>query len=396
MNNRCMENLKSFLIIPLLLPTLVACAKEQVINTQVKEAPGPIVIDLAKTATLADTIAQNTHARVIYVGETHTAYEDHLMQLETLKAMHAQPGNLAVGVEWFQWPFQEHLDAYLNGHISEKEMLANTGYFDRWAFDYRLYRPIIEYAKSNNIPVIALNAPKELTDAISSEGLDSIPDHLKEQLPDNYDLSDKAYHERLEAVFKMHPDRGNDFESFLNVQLTWDETMAQKTADYLAADPANRIIVFAGGGHIEYRSGIPNRVARRTGAAGKTFMIPKGSVTDPAVADYLLHVAPQTLPESGIFGAYLDTKNDQVVITAFSETSTGKKAGMQKDDRIVSIDGNPITSYAELKLVMLNKKPGDEIDVVLERKSASGELEQVRLRVELGSREKPSPHGHGR
>ena len=147
MINRYLGYLKSFLVASILLTAITACTKEQVIHIQANKSPGSMVIDLAKTVTLADTIAQNARARVIYVSETHNAYEDHLMQLEVLKAMHAQPGNLAIGVEWFQWPFQEHLDAYLTGSISETEMLVKTEYFDRWRFDYRLYRPIIEYAK---------------------------------------------------------------------------------------------------------------------------------------------------------------------------------------------------------------------------------------------------------
>ena len=66
------------------------------------------------------------------------------------------------------------------------------------------------------------------------------------------------------------------------------------------------------------------------------------------------------------------------------------------NDQILSIDGKPVTSYAELKLLMLNKKPGDEIDIVLERKGASGEPERIGMQVELGSRYEPIPHGHGR
>ena len=36
-----------------------------------------------------------------------------LLQLEVLRAMAEQPGELALGVEWFQAPFQPVLDRYL-------------------------------------------------------------------------------------------------------------------------------------------------------------------------------------------------------------------------------------------------------------------------------------------
>lgn len=354
----------------------------------------PIVVDLDKTTTLSGLMQSLQNERLVYLGETHTAFEDHLLQLEVLKAMHAQGGNLALGVEWFQWPFQEHLDAYLAGEISEAQMLHSTGYYDRWRFDYRLYRPIVEFAREQGIPVIALNASKELTDAISKADIERVENELQDQLPDSYDFSDTDYRRRLETFFNMHPDSERSFEGFMQVQLTWDESMALNVASYLKADPDNRMLVLAGSGHIEYRYGIPQRVTRRTGLRGKTILLPKQVVTDRKVADFLLQTESIALPDAGIFGAYLDTDDDGVTITGFTETSTGQKAGMLEDDRILSIDSTTIGNFADLKLAMLEKEPGDEIDIDLERKTEAGETETISLHVELGSRNKPgSPHG---
>lgn len=391
--NNQMDYFKPALIVMLLLAAILVYAG-QAGNGNQGRAPDPIVIDLGKTATLTKLVDSLAAERVVYVGETHTAYEDHLMQLEILKGMYAQEGSLAIGVEWFQWPFQEHLDAYLAGEITEAEMLDKTGYYDRWRFDYRLYRPILAYARENGIPVIALNAPAELTSAISNADLESVSGQLHDQLPDSYDFSDTDYRRRLESFYSEHPESGGSFEGFMQVQLTWDETMAQKVSEYLKDDPVNRMLVFAGSGHVEYRSGIPARVTRRTGIRGKTILMPKFAVSDQHVADYLLLTEAVELPEAGVFGAFLDTQGDGVVITDFTETSTGRKAGMQKQDRIVAIDGQSIHNYADLKLAMLDRLPGDEITVELERPVESGESGQISLRVELGGRPRPKhPHG---
>ena len=387
-----MDYFKPALIFTLLLAAIIVYAEQAHESSQGK--PDPIVIDLQKTATLSSLVENLAQERVVYVGETHTAYEDHLLQLEILKGMQAQQGNFAIGVEWFQWPFQEHLDAYLAGEITEAGMLDKTGYYERWRFDYRLYRPILAYAREQGIPVIALNAPAELTSAISSADIPALSGELQEMLPDSYDFSDTDYRRRLEAFYSEHPDSGGSFEGFLQVQLTWDESMAQKVSEYLNADPANRMLVLAGSGHVEYRSGIPARVTRRTGVRGKTVLMPKFPVSDERVADYLLLAEPVVLPEAGVFGAFLDTAGEGVVISDFTESSTGRQAGMQPQDRILAIDGIAIGNYADLKLAMLDKHPGDGITVELERPAESGEGERISLQVELGSREMPkNPHG---
>ena len=387
-----MDYFKPALIFTLLLAAILVYAEQAQEYDQGK--PDPIVIDLEKTATLSSLMESLAQERVVYVGETHTAYEDHLLQLEILKGMQAQQGNLAIGVEWFQWPFQEHLDAYLAGEITEAEMLDKTGYYDRWRFDYRLYRPIVSYAREAGIPLIALNAPAELTSAISSADMEALSGELHEMLPDSYDFSDTDYRRRLEAFYSQHPDSGGSFEGFMQVQLTWDESMAQRVSEYLKSDPENRMLVLAGSGHVEYRSGIPARVTRRTGVRGKSVLMPKFPVSDHEVADYLLLAEPVHLPEAGVFGAFLDTRGDGVIISDFTESSTGKEAGMKPQDRILAIDGAAIGNYADLKLAMLDKGPGDEITVELERTVESGDGERLSLRVELGSRGQPkSPHG---
>src|SRR5215831_14168352 len=92
--------------------------------------------------------------RAVWIGENHDRYDNHLDQAEIIRRVHekdAQPW--AIGVEFIQRKFQPILDAYLAGRIGEHDFLKATEYFDRWGFDYRLYRPIFQYAKDNGIPV---------------------------------------------------------------------------------------------------------------------------------------------------------------------------------------------------------------------------------------------------
>ncbi|NIR40640.1 MAG: iron-regulated protein, partial [Actinobacteria bacterium] len=147
---------------------------------------------------------------MIYVGERHDRYADHLAQLSIIEAVHRRAPALAIGLEQFQTPFQPALDDYVAGKIGIDALLERSEYFTRWRFDPRLYLPILEFARENAVPMVALNAPTETTDAVSRQGLDAVTGALGEVEP-----APPAYRERLRAVFEEHVVRGagsGDFE----------------------------------------------------------------------------------------------------------------------------------------------------------------------------------------
>ena len=343
-----------------------------------------IVVDTGKSATLPELMTTLADQRLVYVGETHTAYHDHLLQLEVLKAMAAQPGRLALGVEWIQARFQPIVDRYLAGEIDESAFLRDIEYYERWRFDYRLYRPIVEFARDNGIPILALNAAKELTSEIGRVGIAGLSEELRAELPE-YDFSDKAYEDALRDMFRMHPTGDGQFERFLEVQLTWDETMAHHVARYLEGGADRRILVLAGKGHVGGRSGIPNRVTRRTGLSGVTI-----STFDPGSrlfngADYMVLASEQRLPAAGIMGVMLDERDGGVVVADFGSESPAEAAGVKKGDSIVAINGQPVRSYVDVKVLMLDQLPGNEIELTVSRKLFFGNEEVDNVRFALAT-----------
>ena len=348
----------------LLLPSHSALAGSRMPESDTVDVVDLPVVKLDQTDPLAQTIDQINEARVILVGETHTRYDHHMVQLEILKQLHQQSPNLALGVEWFQQPYQQHLDAFIAGEITEKEMLHLTGYFERWRYDYRLYRPIILYAREHSIPIVALNASRELTRALSKSGFDDLSDELKEQLPESYDWSDKAYETRLRTIFEAHPDYPGEFEDFLRGQLTWDESMAERAVKYLLKNPDSRMLILAGSGHIAYGSGIPNRIKRRADLEQFSILVSEDLLTvSDKIADYLVLSAEKSLEPVGLIGALLDTKDDIVVIKGFSHNSAAKDAGIEKGAVIVGVDNESVANFTDFKLAIMEKKRGDNIEL---------------------------------
>lgn len=348
----------------------------------------PPTVDLKASDALSAVVDALAGDRVVYVGEVHTAYADHLVQLAVLRRLHARDPNLAIGVEWFQQPFQDHLDAYIRGDLSEGEMLARTEYFSRWSFDYRLYRPILRFARANGIPVVALNAPAELTRAVGEMGRADVPQELLPHLPRSYGPVGDAYEARLRQVYEAHPERagGGGFERFVEVQLTWDESMAERVADYLAHHPARSMVVFAGRGHIGYGSGIPSRVARRSEIEGRIVLVAHGDGEDREMADYLVLASPRDLPEAGLMGVILDADGEGgVTVKGLSPGGAAEAAGVEKDDILVAIDGRPVSHYADVKLALLDKGPGDVIRLSIRRAGILSDHEET-LEMELQGR----------
>lgn len=347
---------------------------------------GATVVDLAAVARVADILPRLVESRVVYVGEVHNRYDHHLNQLAIIRGIHARESDLAIALEFFQQPFQDHLDAYVAGRIDEREMLRRTEYYDRWRFDYRLYQPILSYAREQGIPLVALGLAAETTARLRAEGLEGLAPGERAGLPAAIDDSDGAYAERLRAVYAHHPsnEAGGGFERFLEIQLVWDEVMAERAAAYLQDHPGRRLVVLAGGGHVDYGSGIPQRVARRL-AVTQTIVVNDSGHGPPeaAMGDFLLLSAPRELPPAGKMGVLLEDGERGVVVTGFAEGSAGEAAGLRQGDVIAALEGAPVARFADVKVALWDKRPGDVVQVQVERERWLRDAESREFRVEL-------------
>lgn len=342
------------------------------------------VLDTKSLYGLERLIGQLANKRVVFVGESHDRYEDHLNQLAIIRGLQARNPNLAIGMEFFQQPFQGVLDAYVAGEISEEELLARTQYFERWRFDYRLYQPILRFAREKGIPLVALNLPQEITKRVGEQGITGLSDEQRAQIPSDIDRGDQAYRERVRAVFAHHPKAsGGDFERFLEVQLLWDEGMAERAATYLRQNPGRRLVILAGSGHLEYGQGIPKRLKRRLGLSSAVVLNAGTREVDPAIADYLLFPAPVNLPRAGVLGILLDTEGEGVRAKGFNEESGAEAVGIKVGDRILRIADRPIQTYSDVRIALLGRTPGERVSVAVRRERLVLGDQELEFEVEL-------------
>ncbi len=346
--------------------------------------PNTRVLDLQSLYPMGKLVDQLAGKRIVYVGESHDRYEDHLNQLAVIEGLFQRNRDLAIGMEFFQQPFQVHLDRYVGGEISEEDLLSQTEYFNRWRFDYRLYQPILRFARENRIPLIALNLPEELTKKVGDVGIDGLSAEEARQIPEELDRSDEAYRERVRRVFEHHPKSSEaNFEHFYEVQLLWDEGMAERAAAYLEKNPDKQLVVLAGSGHLEFGQGIPKRLARRVSASSAIVLAGSAHEVEPGVADYLLFPEPVDLPPAGLMGIFLETEAEGVAAKGFSEGSGAEEAGIREGDRILSVGGMPINSYGDVRIALLNRKPKEKVTVTVLRDRVLLGAEQLTFEVEL-------------
>jgi uncharacterized iron-regulated protein len=224
----------------------------------------------------ADFFNDLATADAVCVGESHKNPHHHWVQLMVLEHLIAQADgtrtDLALGMEMFQRPFQGVLDDYEAGKIDEKALLQRTGWADRWGYDYDFYRPMVEDAVKDHRPVLALNAPKEITSKVGHAGLGALSPDEKKQLPE-LKLDDEEHRAWFREVTDGHASMGAEgddkkddgFENFYTAQVIWDETMADTVWQWLhaaAAGAPRHVVILAGTGHC-MDAAIPRRLARR-------------------------------------------------------------------------------------------------------------------------------------
>lgn len=159
---------------------------------------------------------------VILFGELHNDPIAHWMQLELTKKL-AENRGLAMGAEMFERDNQTAINRYLSGDIDAKGLDTTARLWTNYKTDYK---PLLDYAKDNEIDFIATNIPRRYASMVYKNGfevLDSLPNKEKEwiaPLPIKYDPELPGY----EAMLTMMSDHAN--ENFPKAQAIKDATMA--------------------------------------------------------------------------------------------------------------------------------------------------------------------------
>jgi uncharacterized iron-regulated protein len=220
-----------------------------------------------------------------------------------LRAIHARAPQLALSMEQFERDRQAVVDDYLAGKIGEETLTDGLG----WRNYAEAYRPLVEYAKEQHLPVIAANAPQKIVRCVGREGagyLRKLNGDQRKLVAADLHLAEGAYkqkfvkfmndsaHDSLEGASKKA--KTEQLERSFAAQVTRDDTMAESIANFLASRPGAKVIHVTGSFHVEERLGTLERLRMRAPNLKTALVLPVsvkpggGAVADAKGADFAI------------------------------------------------------------------------------------------------------------
>ncbi len=228
-------------------------------------------------ATLLETLGG---ADVIYLGEEHHNQHHIESALTVVRFLTDRGRRPVLGLEMFSWDGQAALDRQVSADpMPTPEFLEVVKWAPNWGGPYEHYAPLVAAAKAQGLRLRALNAPRPLVRKVAKEGLAravELPEVSAWGMRPDELVDDPAYRTTiLDQLKACHGGGGEErhFVMMYEASLFRDEAMARTLAQEVRTtraqgDPAaGPVVSYTGGGHIQYRLPIPNRVARRVGDA---------------------------------------------------------------------------------------------------------------------------------
>ena len=249
---------------------LIEAPSREAYNIMLDHLDGPPALAIysrkdKKTISFGEMTDRLIDADLICLGETHDSDLCHRVQLQIIEVLYARDGRLGVGMEMFQRPYQKEIDRYFHGETNEEDFLKATEYHQRLGLRLVALPAHRRICRRNNLPLAALNAPKELTKRVSKVGYAALTDDEKKQLGEvNFQVKDHRdyWYERLPNMHGLKNPTPEQKEHGYEVMTVWDDYMAASTAQFQQERHVRRMVILAGAGHIERGFGIPLRAAR--------------------------------------------------------------------------------------------------------------------------------------
>jgi len=228
-----------------------------------------------KIVTMDQAAADLAQYDVVFFGESHGHAANHLAQVQMFQRLYARNPNLALSMEQFERSAQGIMDQYLAGEIGE-QVLRDQG--NAWEHYTSSYRPLVEFAKTKGLPVIASEVPGNMVSCVGEEGpsfLDRLTGEPRGWIADRLNVQDGPYKERYLTFLSQAAGHGaggsgmsqeeisriNDLR--FAAQVSRDDTMAESIALHLEDNPGRQVMHINGSFHSAAMLGTVERLLMR-------------------------------------------------------------------------------------------------------------------------------------
>jgi uncharacterized iron-regulated protein len=345
-----------------------------------------------QTVTLAEIVKQNMDSDVFIIGEAHDNYQCHTMQRDFIEALYKAHPKILVGFEFFWREDDAVLEQWRNSQISEEELIKKTGWYQRGGQNYGYTRVIMEILQKYKIKTLGLNVPRSILRTVSRQGFAQLSPEEKKLFP-TIDIPNPEHEYFIKSMFGIFALQAPTwFENFYAAQKCWDVIMAESLRQVLARKEFQgyKGVIIAGSNHVAFKLGIPFRYGKADKKAKITTIVPiilpeekpgedqeeedvhpmtkmMGEDAKPAalfsrgIADYVFAAYKPLQSHFPVIGFSIKEQEGKVLVTRVNPGSIADKNGIGKDDQITAIDGVPISSEEQLRLLLAQKNWNDSI-----------------------------------
>lgn len=220
-------------------------------------------VKLNKEVTLNEIADDMKTYDVLFFGEEHNDSVTHYLESKIFELLYQKDPKLTLSMEMFDRDVQLVMNEYLMGGIREKNFKKDARV---WS-NYRDYRPMVEFAKTNKLDVLCANAPGRYTNLAGRKGQKALMDLSKESkhyfAPLPYDTASGKYYEKLMDLTGHGPtpttaDTGTKIVppvatmgnfNLIMAQSLWDATMAYSISQYLKHNKGKKVMQVNGRFH---------------------------------------------------------------------------------------------------------------------------------------------------
>ncbi len=197
-----------------------------------------------------DLFKEAAKADIVFFGELHNNPICHWLQLELTRDLYTRRrDDLLLGGEMFEVDNQVVINEYFLGFISENSFKTEARLWGNYATDYR---PLLEFAKEQELRFVATNVPRRYASLVARKGLsalEELPSYSKIYLPPlpiQEDMDLGCYQKMLAM--------GDGNKLFPQAQMIKDATMAHNI--FKNWEAGNLMLHYNGAFHTDYREGI--------------------------------------------------------------------------------------------------------------------------------------------
>ncbi len=207
-----------------------------------------------------NVVADMKNADVLFFGEEHNDSIGHELEAEIFQKLNqAYPQKVALSMEMFHTDVQPVVNEYLADVISEKNFLKEGRAWE----NYNDYKPLVEYAKTNKLQVIAANAAARYSNAVTKNGLTILLNFPKTSLgflpPLPIDTATGRYHEKFTGLLGGH---GMGTMKVYQTQNFWDATMAWSISKFTQSNKGIKVFHLNGRFHSDEKLGTLAKLQR--------------------------------------------------------------------------------------------------------------------------------------